>query len=354
MFGWSVSGGVLAAALSMLAAMPVAALDTGAAAPEALRQRAAALAAQAEEKGVVAGREGWLFLTSELHFLAAGTFWGEAAVKVSRAARPEWADPLPAILDFDAQVKKAGATLVFAPVPPKAAIYPDRLPGEPVLPVPTQRLDTHLAEFLELLRAKGVNVLDLTPAFLAHRARQGDDETQRLYCKTDSHWSPVACGVAADCLYERLAELKALPPPDGHTYVAEPRTLLLRGDLTRMPGGETGESETLPAPTVADESGAPPADCRDSPILLVGDSHLLVFHVGEDMHATGAGLADRLALRLRAAVDVVGVRGSGASPSRIALLRRGDQLAGKKVVVWLMTAREFTETQGWRLVPVVK
>jgi alginate O-acetyltransferase complex protein AlgJ len=51
---------------------------------------------------------------------------------------------------------------------------------------------------------------------------------------------------------------------------------------------------------------------------------------------------------------VVGVRGSGASPSRIALLRRGDGLAGKKAVIWLMTAREFTETQGWRLVPVVK
>jgi alginate O-acetyltransferase complex protein AlgJ len=86
----------------------------------------------------------------------------------------------------------------------------------------------------------------------------------------------------------------------------------------------------------------------------VGDSHLLVFHAGGDMHATGAGLADRLAQRLGAAVDVVGVRGSGASPSRIALLRRGDGLAGKKAVIWLMTAREFTETQGWRLVPVVK
>ena len=98
-----------------------------------------------------------------------------------------------------------------------------------------------------------------------------------------------------------------------------------------------------------------PVDWRESPILLLGDSHTLVFHAGEDMHGTGAGLADQLALELGFPVDVVGVRGSGATPARINLLRRKDNLAGKKLVIWCFSAREFTEaTGGWRLVPVIR
>jgi alginate O-acetyltransferase complex protein AlgJ len=105
---------------------------------------------------------------------------------------------------------------------------------------------------------------------------------------------------------------------------------------------------------VTDADGAAPTDWRESPIVLLGDSHTLVFHAGEDMHGTGAGLADQLALELGFPVDVVGVRGSGATPARINLLRRKDNLAGKKLVIWCFSAREFTEaTGGWRLVPVI-
>ena len=56
--------------------------------------------------------------------------------------------------------------------------------------------------------------------------------------------------------------------------------------------------------------------------------------------------------------DVLGVRGSCSTPARINLMRRANAdpkyLAGKKVIIWCFTAREFTEGQGWRLVPVVK
>ena len=55
-------------------------------------------------------------------------------------------------------------------------------------------------------------------------------------------------------------------------------------------------------------------------------------------------------------VDLVAVRGSGATPSRINLLRRAQKdpayWAGKKWVVWCFAAREFTESDGWRKVPL--
>jgi alginate O-acetyltransferase complex protein AlgJ len=71
------------------------------------------------------------------------------------------------------------------------------------------------------------------------------------------------------------------------------------------------------------------------------------------MLATGSGLPENLAAKLGFVADVVGVRGSGATPSRVNLRRRGDNLAGKKMIIWIFTAREFTEGSGWKLVPVI-
>jgi len=52
-------------------------------------------------------------------------------------------------------------------------------------------------------------------------------------------------------------------------------------------------------------------------------------------------------------VDLVAVRGSGGTPARVNLLRRGDGLAGKRLVIWVFAARELAAGQGWKRVPVV-
>ena len=74
------------------------------------------------------------------------------------------------------------------------------------------------------------------------------------------------------------------------------------------------------------------------------------------MHARGAGLADQLALELGFAVDLIAVRGSGATPVRISLYRQCKKDPGyivrKKVIIWCFSAREFTESTGWSVVPV--
>jgi alginate O-acetyltransferase complex protein AlgJ len=53
-------------------------------------------------------------------------------------------------------------------------------------------------------------------------------------------------------------------------------------------------------------------------------------------------------------MDVVAVMGSGSTAARRSLARRKDNLAGKKVVVWCFSTREFTQGQGWAKVQVVK
>lgn len=74
------------------------------------------------------------------------------------------------------------------------------------------------------------------------------------------------------------------------------------------------------------------------------------------MFARGAGLADQLASELGFAIDLVAVRGSGATSARINLLRRAQKnpeyWSGKKVVIWCFVAREFTESEGWKKVPI--
>src|SRR5438128_1198398 len=75
----------------------------------------------------VAGNDGWIFFGGELRLLSLGRFWGDDARKVSRAHKPELADPIPAILDFQQQLKARGIELLLVPVPPKASVYPEKI-----------------------------------------------------------------------------------------------------------------------------------------------------------------------------------------------------------------------------------
>ena len=83
------------------------------------------------------------------------------------------------------------------------------------------------------------------------------------------------------------------------------------------------------------------------------DGRTLVFH---DLELYGAGLDCRIISRcLGFPVDLIGIRGSAATTTRIELLRRRDDLKGRKLVVWCFSCREFTEsTTGWRKVPVTR
>jgi alginate O-acetyltransferase complex protein AlgJ len=306
--------------------------------PAAVFHAACAQKAADGDAMAVAGADGWLFLRSELRHIGVGPFWGEAAAKVSRASSPDKADPLPAIVDFSEQLKKAGIDLILMPVPCKALVYPEPLGG------PAQgRLDTVHQAFYKQLEARGVTVLDLADAFAKAKGAG-----PVLYCKTDSHWSPYACELAATRIKDRLGSPAWLRAQSGDFQTAA-ATRTIAGDLTDGKG-----AEELPVRVVT-SADHPTLEDKGSPVVLLGDSHTLVFHAGQELHGVGAGLADQLAAELGIAVDVVGARGSGATPARMNLQRRAkadaSYLSGKKLVIWCFAAREFTESSGWSLVP---
>lgn len=305
-----------------------------------------------EDVMTVKGVENWLFLRNELRHLAAGKFWGDSAAQVSRASKEDRKDPLPAILDFRDQLDKLGIELILLPVPPKAVIYPDKLPVDMFSKAPAgQRLDVFHQEFYKLLGEKGVKAVDLFPVLSEKTGGQ-------TYCKSDTHWSGYGCVKVAQVVAEEIKKMSWYSAVQKVKFEAEEKDLEIQGDLGRdLPQGDPAKQEKLKLRFISLNGKVPVADPH-SPVLVMADSHGLVFSAGSDMHATGAGFVEQLAYELGFVTSVIAVRGSGATPTRISLYRDGKDdpefLNTKKVIVWLFTAREFTETVGWANVPVRK
>ena len=325
---------------------------------ERFRVVSAEAAAEAERRGsfAVVGLDGWLFFAPELHHISVGTFWGDQASGVSRARDPADTDPLPAILDFKQQLDAIGVELLLVPVPPKSVIYPEKISDAAEIPIPVPRLDPRHQVFYDLLRERGVEVLDLTSGFLDGRFHPEGP----VYAQQDTHWSGVGSMLAGQAVADVIRARVWYEDVARTTYTPSWYTMTVSGDLYRElddPGLPREELRLRGIAVMGDRGWQDVEPDPASPIVLLGDSHNLVFHAGDDMHATGAGLADQLAFELGVPVDLIAVRGAGATPARVNLLRRvqrdGSYWASKRIVVWCFAAREFTESDGWALVPVV-
>lgn len=265
----------------------------------------------------VEGESGWRFLPSELrHHQPANSI-----------NAPD--GPAEAILDTKRQLDALGIRLIVVPVPTKLSVYPEKL--DPKLILSSDRENG----FVQDLRSKGVEVLDLSAVF--------QESEKPVYCLRDSHWNGAGIALAADRLAEELQ--KTIPPKD---------PLPLREEEREISGDLGGEKEKV-ALSVGEAASAEAT--RASPILLFGDSNVLVFQAGGDMHAVNAGLSDQLASRMGSPIDLLGVRGSGATAARVSLARRAranpEWLKGKKVVIWCFAARELTQGGAWKPVPLL-
>ncbi len=295
------------------------------------------------------GVEDWFFITEELNYLVSGPFWGPYAENVSKASPLEDADPLPAILDFQRQLHSNDIELILVPIPPKILVYPDKF-TDAISFDPTSRWDPHLQTFYNQLRKQGLIVLDVLSTFQEERQQQ----EKPLYCRQDSHYSGYGSVVVAEMIAKEIRKRFWHTTPTQTSYKTKWKTMDITGDLVL--GDRTTESIPLRFVGTGEEQISLKMD-RKSPVLLLGDSHVLVFSVGNDMYAKGAGLADQLSYALGYPIDLLGVRGSGSTPARLNLYRRAKRdstyWTHKKTVVWCFAAREFTESSsGWRRLPI--
>ena len=333
---------ILAATLAMIA-MPVFAEESG------LLQRIAADRATHGIGLTVVGEDDWLFLRSELRHVGVGRFWGDRAVEVSLAARPDRADPLPAILAYQDRLEAVGVELVIVPVPAKAFVYPDKLGDLRIGETGLRRLDHDHREFLDILETAGVTVVDLLPEFLNLRA-----SGEQVYLRSDSHWAPSGMERAAAFVADTVRG--AIPETiRRQSFSTSSYEVSLVGDLISDERSDQASTEHVTVRGITGPAGSGTTG-GTSPVLIIADSHGLVFHDGGEMFASNAGFPDHLAYELQMPVDLIAVRGSAATPARVAAYRRArsdpDYLQAKRVVIWLFSVREYTEGSGWADVPV--
>ncbi len=311
----------------------------------------------ANSRKIVLGREGWVLVNGELEYLAAGSFIGDNAPAANPIAPPEFADPIPAILDFYRQLAARGIDLLVVPVPVRPAIYPEAVLGsEPFAnrkAIPN--LDSPLQELVSALREQGVQVIDLAPRFLKTRR---NPKHGPLYLHSETHWAPYGVSLAARAV---AAEIK-----DTTWYEGFPKLELSQrwvektwtGGAYRALEKATGVAhDPDPVQTrriiVKTASGSERLEMRhpDSPVVVIGDSHTIWWKRFQ------SSLPHQLAFELGFPVDLLSTKGGGANETRLNLVRHARSepayLEGKRVVIWCFSARAFTNTRkGWIPIPL--
>jgi alginate O-acetyltransferase complex protein AlgJ len=253
-------------------------------------------------------------------------------------------DPHPyrAVTDLAAQLRAHGIDFLFVPIPTRLHVYPELiLPLEPG--VAAQGIVPGHALFLRALNQAGVEVVDLLPTFLEQRF--GEDEDDQLFLRWNFHWTPRAAELAARRVADRLAELDWYEP--GPAVEGGAFELKRTRHVYETPWRSAIPDEQ-PEEVAYVEVQVPTVENRRSPILVLGDSFV---GIHRDHHST---LIDHLYRFTGHEIDVIAASAGGAQACRSALRRRADDLAGKRVVVWMPTWLTYRRTHLWNPIPVFR
>jgi hypothetical protein len=279
----------------------------------------------------LAGRDGFLFYRNSLEYVAGGDLEKQRKGK----------NPLPVILEFKKALDEQGVDFLFVPVPTKLEVYPEKLDPD-FAALSGQVVNPAFRKLIVSLAKQGVEVVDLLPAFLQAKAEPAGAAEPFLFQHQDTHWTDRGLRLAADVLtarvkkypwYPELAKLK-------QTYDIRETSFTRFGDLqSRLPEAEQKKyvPETLVAHQVTSQ-GKPYDDDPDSPVVLLGDSFTGVYELTDAEHA---GVSAHVARGIAYPLDLVMSYGGGPNV-RQKLLRRGVSALGtKKLVIWMMTARDL-------------
>jgi hypothetical protein len=250
--------------------------------------------------------------------------------------------PFGAIVDLARQLRDHDIDFLLVTFPSKPELYPDLLVDLPDMKGFAGVAPANLRFLVELGKA-GVEVLDLTPEFIAAR-HVADDPHDLLFLRDNQHWTPRAVEVAARRIGERVAAFPWFAPGparEGVDFVVKP----YKFDFKLLYGPEPPWStpEPLRANQVrrAGRAAVEPVK-TESPIVVLSDS-FAEFHKNES-----ADLSLQLFRFLGQPIDLVNPKGGAEFACRDALRRRGDQLKGKRLVIWLLCDQNFTTSREWR------
>lgn len=292
---------------------------------KAVRQRLKRMPGQVK---AVAGSDGYLFYQNSLKYVVGGDLEKQRPGK----------NPLPIIVEFKQQLEQRGVDFLFVPIPTKLEVYPEKF--DPAFDeLAATIVNPSARKLLLALARQGVEVIDLLPAFLKAKSHAGEP----LFQHQDTHWTDRGLRLAAEHLGARIQQYPWYPELARHkrSFGLRETSFTRFGDLhSRLPPAEQKKykPETLPAQQVVGPDQQPYDDDPDSPIVLLGDSFTAVYQL---MDAEHAGVSAHVARGVGYPLDLVMSYGGGPNV-RQKLLRRGwESLGSKRLVIWMMTARDL-------------
>ena len=341
------------------------------------------------------GRDGWLFYRPAMDYLTGAGFLTPGRLLARRRSGSEWRappqpDPVFAILHFGKRLADRGIRLVVVPAPIKAQIHPERFCARyeqyrgavenpsfaqfvRELSEPEVFFEGRFRDYAEVVRNPSFSwyrpfleellsardslknspplVCDPAPALLEARS-QG----QTLYLESDTHWTPRGMALAAEGLARLVHGRMQLAVTPRAEYVRRPVRVSNLGDIATMlklpPEQQLYRKQTVEVQQVL-VNNLQWRPSRDADVLVLGDSFANVYSLGAMGWGEAAGLPEQLSFELKRPVDAIIRNDAGAFATREMLaeeLARGrDRLEGKKVVVWVFSARELA-VGDWKLI----
>ena len=317
-----------------------------------LYELAASAVAASDSRTVLGHNEKWLFLRNELIHVSKGNFWEKDWSKIAVSGK----DPLDIFLSFKKKLGALGVEFIFVPIPSKVNIYPEKFSDSVSMDgvLPLSNAQHQIKSYFDKFREAGINVIDIEPTLKARRPA----ESVTSYCLSDSHPSPMTCQLIADSLAKKINSYKwakkYAEDSDVSFIKRDPKMIEVVGDLVPEDKRETWSPEKLMISKVYSKINGELKplipDNESSPVIVMGDSHTLIFHEGEDMHASGAGLVDHLQEKVGFKVFLAASRGSSSQALR--QIYKGKEFwEGKKMLIWVSSVREFTEERRWLQLP---
>src|SRR5688572_3897427 len=298
-----------------------------------------------ETGGTITGRDDWLFSAAEL-------------LQLSRMRSTSAATG--AIADYAQQLRSRNIDLIVVPVPPKALIYPDKISRAAKVPKKSRRparLDSLLKAAMDDLASRKIKVVDLTPAFIAHR----EDKEGTVFPRTSNTWSPYGVKIAVKEIADALRDSKSGGRGSVTGISAEPVTLTFIGNLATGGDGAV-KPETIQTNKVGRISGdkvrSLAFNTSGGSLLLMGDGNVLAWREANNPPGSrGAfcSLAEQLAAELQLIPDVLAHTGDGRNSPRLRILRErtsGHSMLGStRTVVWVVSALDLA-APNWQRVPL--
>ncbi len=285
------------------------------------------------------GEDGWIFYRPDVDAVVMRPGASNAAAQ--------------GIVDFAAQLAERNIRLVVVPIPGKATIHPEKLSAgsvafaDPLTPPVVADLAKQVGEAWKQGKAKDETlapiVIDATGRIWQRKLETGEDQ----FLKTDSHWTHAAMtAIAKSVAKEILATGMPVAPEE---LVAEGKEISSVGDTALMlelpASSPLRQSQSMTIEQIKTRDGNPWRANRDSPVLVLGDSYSNIYSADGLGWGGGAGFAEQLSVQLNHRVDKSARNDAGAKSARRMLVAEAAKspgwLDGKKIIIWVMAAREF-------------